>query len=289
MSELQSKNLRTPEETIDLPGVIEDIVDLGDLSVSRSVLEPGWRWSTHIRPQVGGDWCQARHVGVVLSGRIGIQMEDGTVREFGPDDVYIIPPGHDGYVIGHEQCVAIEWSGVRAFAGFRALQGRALATLLFTDLANSTALTNQLGDNAWRNLLSAHFEGARVELDRFGGREVNTTGDGMLATFEGPAQALRCAGAIRDAARDAGLAVRAAVHVGEVELVGKDVRGSTVNAAARIVGIAGAHEILLSEMTRILAQDAGFEFEDRGEHKLKGLPETWRLYAHVPKAAPTTR
>jgi class 3 adenylate cyclase len=135
-------------------------------------------------------------------------------------------PGHDGWTIGDEPCVQIEWAGLHTFAGLGAgLRGRALVTLLFTDLVDSTATAKQLGDKGWRDLLTAHFEAIRAELDRFGGREVDTTGDGMLATFDGPAPALHCSGAIRRSAARQGLRIRAGVHVGEVELVGGRVRG----------------------------------------------------------------
>ncbi|MDQ4108237.1 MAG: hypothetical protein M3138_05440 [Actinomycetota bacterium] len=279
MAELRGKNLGNPDETIRLPGIVEELVDLGDLTVGRTVQEPGWRWSTHVRAHVGGDWCEARHVGVVVSGRLGVVLRDGTAREFGPDDVYDIPPGHDGYTVGDEECVLIEWSGLRALAGFRSGSPRALATLLFTDIVDSTAVAGRLGDTAWRALLSTHFEAARSALDRFGGREVKTTGDGLLATFDGPAQALRCAAAIADAARREGVRIRAGVHIGEVELVGEDVRGVAVHEAARIMAQARANEILVSETTRALALSAGLSFEDRGTHDLKGLPGEWRLYA----------
>ncbi len=180
------KSFRDPDETMELDGVTERQVELGDLTIGRQKLEPGWRWSTHVRPHVGGDWCQARHVGVMLSGRLGIRLRDGTTFELGPDDVFDIPPGHDGYVIGHEAVETIEWAGSRAFWGSRAgAHGRALATLMFTDLVDSTAIANRLGDGAWRTLLSEHFESARTQLERFNGREVKTTGDGLLATFEG--------------------------------------------------------------------------------------------------------
>lgn len=282
MVEPRFKNLGNPDETIEMPGVTQHQVDLGDLTVGRVVHEPGWRWSTHLRPQIGGDWCQARHVGVVLSGRVGALFEDGTTVEFGPDDVYEIPPGHDGYVIGHEPCVVLEWSGLRAFTGFRTgSQGRALATLLFTDIADSTTVANRLGDVAWREALSAHFESARAELERFRGREVKTTGDGMLATFDGTAQALLCAAAIRHRSARHDLQLRAAVHVGEVELVGTDVRGTAVNEAARIMEQAETDETLVSETTRALALTSGLAFEDRGMRTLRGLPGEWRLYAHV--------
>lgn len=282
MAEPLSKNLDDPDETIQFPGITQEQVDIGDLTVGRVTQEPGWRWSTHIRPQVGGDWCQARHVGVVLSGRFGALFEDGTTLEFGPNDVYEVPPGHDGYTIGHEPCVVLEWSGLRAFTGFRGgSSGRALATLLFTDLANSTELVSRLGDVAWREMLSTHFEAARSELERFHGREVKTTGDGLLATFDGPARAILCAAAIRDRAARTQLQLRAAVHVGEVELVGADIRGAAVHEAARILEQAEPGETLLSETTRALALTSGLAFEDRGTKELKGLPGEWRLYAHA--------
>jgi class 3 adenylate cyclase len=283
--ESRSKNLRTPDETIRLPGITEELVDLGDLTVGRSVQEPGWRWSTHTRPIVGGDWCKARHVGIVLSGRFGAQLKDGTVLDLGPEDVYDIPPEHDGYTIGDEPCVLLEWSGLRAFLGSRAgSHDRILATLLFTDLVDSTVIASQLGDVAWRELLSRHYEAVRAQMERFGGREVKTTGDGLLATFAGPAQALHCAAAICRVANQEGLHLRAGVHVGEIELVGSDVRGVAVHQAARIMANAGEDEILVSEITRTLALTSGLVFQDRGHHSLKGFPGQWRLFAYLADA-----
>ncbi len=281
MAEARSKSLRTPDETISYPSMTVSQIELGDLTVGRIVQQPGWRWSTHVRPQVGGELCQARHVGVVVSGRFGVWFPDGTTLEFGPDDVHEIPPGHDGYTIGDEPCVVISWAGLRAFSGFP-IGSRALASLMFTDIVDSTSHAQRIGDGAWRDLLSVHFETARGELERFHGREVKTTGDGLLATFEGPAQALRCAAAIRDLAGGQGLQIRAGVHVGEVELVGSDVRGVAVHEAARIMAAAGDDEILVSEITRALALTAGLEFEDRGIRTLKGLEGEWRLFAYRP-------
>ena len=290
MVESLSKSLRTPDETIRFPALTEELVDLRDLTVGRTVHEPGWRWSTHVRPEVGGEWCEARHVGVVLSGRLGFLLRDGATAELGPDDVYEIPPGHDGWTIGDEPCVVIEWAGLRAFSGFRSRpRGRVLATLLFTDLVDSTTLANRLGDVAWHELLSAHFEAARGELERFRGREVKTTGDGLLATFDAPALALHCAAAIRRAAGRGGLRIRAGVHVGEAELVGNDVRGVAVHEAARIMAKAGEGEILVSETTRALVLAAGLRFEERGIHTLKGLPGEWRLFAFLADPADRAR
>ena len=282
MAEVIRGNLDAPDELIEFPKITTNLVELGDLTVGLMVAEPGWRWSTHIRPKVGGKWCQARHVGVVIAGRLGIDFSDGTYAEFGQNDVFDIPPGHDGFTIGDEPCVQIEWGGIRAWAGFpTGIHSRVLATLLFSDIVDSTAIANRLGDSRWRELLSRHLEAARRELERFGGREVTTTGDGMLATFDGPARALHCAAAIRDAANRDDLHIRVGVHVGEVELVGDDVRGVAVHEAARIMAAAADDEILVSDLTRALAMSAGLSFEDRGAHDLKGLEGEWRLAAYV--------
>ncbi|HUE61478.1 MAG TPA: adenylate/guanylate cyclase domain-containing protein, partial [Acidimicrobiales bacterium] len=188
-----------------------------------------------------------------------------------------------------EPCVQIEWSGLRAFAGFRlaGTYNRALVTLLFTDLVDSTMMANRIGDVAWRDLLSTHYEATRAALERHRGHEVNTTGDGLLATFDGPAAALRCAAAIGRAAAREGLQVRASVHVGEVELVGTDVRGIAVHEAARILSAAAPDEILVSATTRALAGSSGFVFQDRGTHLLKGLQGEWELFACLECDEPT--
>jgi class 3 adenylate cyclase len=282
MAEALSKSFERPDDVVEFPLIKTRIVELGDLTVGELVSQPGWRWSTHVRPTVGGVWCQARHVGFVVSGRLGIDFSDGMRLEFGPGDVFDIPPGHDGYTVGDEPCVQVEWQGIRAWAGFpTGIHSRVLVTLLFTDLVDSTAKAAELGDARWRQLLSDHFEAVRAELERFGGREVKTTGDGMLATFEGPARALHCAAAIRRAAEKHRLEIRAGVHVGEVELVGEDVRGVTVHEAARVMAAAGPGEILVSDLTRALAGASGLAFDDRGTHTLKGLDGEWRLAAFV--------
>jgi class 3 adenylate cyclase len=282
MPEIIWKSLDRPEETIEFPGVVGHVVELGDLTVARLVHEPGWRWSTHMKPTVGGEWCQARHVGVVLSGGLGIELSDGTTMEFGPNDVFDVPPGHDGYAVGDEPLIQIEWAGIRAWAGFpTGIHSRVLRTLLFTDLVDSTQIASRLGDARWRALLSGHFEAVRAELELYRGREVTTTGDGVLATFDGPALALRCADAIRARANKDDLHIRAGVHVGEVELVGDDVRGVAVHEAARIMAEAGTDEILVSDLTRALAVSTGLTFEDRGTRTLKGLDGEWRLAAFV--------
>lgn len=273
------KALSEPDERVRFPKIIEDIVDLGDVSVGRTVSEPGWRWSTHVRPEVGTEWCEARHVGVVISGRLGMLLRDGTELLLGPYDVYDIPPGHDGWTVGDEPCEVIEWTGLRAFAGFRGVSRGVLATLLFTDIVDSTVVAARLGDAAWKEVLSSFLEGARSELERCRGRELRFTGDGLLAAFETTGAALRCAAALRRVADRNGLRLRAAVHAGEVEFVGGDVRGLAAHVAARILAVAAADEILVSEATRALG--SGLAFEDRGSHSLKGLPGEWKVFAYV--------
>ena len=282
MAEVTRKSLDAPEEVITFPKMTASLVELGDLTVGLFVSEPGWRWSEHTRPRVGGEWCQARHIGVVISGRLGIDFSDGTSVTFDPNDVFDIPPGHDGYTHGDETLVQIEWSGIRAWAGFpTGVHSRVLRTLLFTDLVDSTQIAIRLGDARWRELLSEHFTGARAELERFQGREVTTTGDGIVATFDGPARAIHCAAAIRRRAEANDLHIRAGVHVGEVELVGNDVRGVAMHEAARIMAAAGTDEILVSELTRALAISTDLRFEDRGTQALKGLDGEWKLAAFV--------
>ena len=279
------KSVEQPDEVVEFPNVRTDIVHLGDVTVGRFVNQPGWRWSKDVRPAVGGDWCQIRHVGFIVSGRLGIEFTDGSSIVFGPGDVFEIPPGHDGYTVGDEPVVQIEWSGLRNWAGLGSGRNRVLATLLFADVVGSTQVVSRLGDGVWRDLLSQTFESLRAELERFGGREVKTTGDGMLVTFDGSARAVQCAAAIRRIAREHGLQLRIGVHVGEVELVGDDVRGTAVHEAARIMAAAGPDEILVSELTRMLSAAAGLAFVDRGTQALKGLDGEWRLAAFGEAAA----
>jgi class 3 adenylate cyclase len=159
---------------------------------------------------------------------------------------------------------------------------RVLATVLFTDIASSTEKAVQLGDQRWAELLESHHDAVRRELDRYRGREIDTAGDGFLATFDGPARAVRCALAIRKSVRDVGLEIRAGLHTGEVELAGNDVRGIAVHMAARVVAAARPSDVLVSRTVKDLVAGSGIVFEDRGEHKLKGVPGEWRLYAVAP-------
>lgn len=156
---------------------------------------------------------------------------------------------------------------------------RALATILFTDIVGSTEKAAELGDLGWRQLLERHDAAVRHQLSLHRGREVKTMGDGFLATFDGPARAIRCASALRDEVAGLGIEVRAGIHTGEVELIGDDVGGMAVNIGARIGALADPGEVLVSSTVRELVVGSGLEFEERGIEKLKGAPGEWRLFA----------
>jgi class 3 adenylate cyclase len=155
---------------------------------------------------------------------------------------------------------------------------RRLATVLFTDIVDSTAMAAELGDRAWHELLEKHHEVVRRALDRFGGREVDTAGDGFFATFDGPARAVRCARAIVESVHELGLEVRAGLHTGEFEMVDGAVRGIAVHLGARVAGKAGPGEVLVSSTVKDLVAGSGLRFRDRGRVELKGVPGEWQLY-----------
>ena len=156
---------------------------------------------------------------------------------------------------------------------------RVLATVLFTDIVDSTRRAAEMGDRDWHALLDAHDAVVRSQLARFRGREVNTSGDGFLAMFDGPQRAIRCAMAIRDAVQALGIEVRAGLHTGECEVRGDDIGGIAVHIGARVSALAGPNDVLVSSTLRDLVIGSGLEFEDRGAHQLKGVPGEWRLFA----------
>jgi class 3 adenylate cyclase len=156
---------------------------------------------------------------------------------------------------------------------------RVLATVMFTDVVGSTERAVALGDQRWREVLDAHDEAVRQQLAAFRGSEVKTTGDGFLATFDGPARAIRCGHAIAVAARGLGIDVRVGLHTGEIELRGDDIGGVAVHIGQRVTALAEPGEILVSSTVKDLVAGSGLEFDDRGEHELRGVPGTWHLYA----------
>jgi class 3 adenylate cyclase len=166
--------------------------------------------------------------------------------------------------------------------------GRRLSTVMFTDIVASTAHAVQLGDQRWRALLDRHDAVVRAELSRVGGVEIKFIGDGLLATFDGPGRAIDCAFAMREAVRPLGIQIRIGIHTGEIELRDNDIGGIAVHIGARIAGLAGPSEILVSQTVSDLVAGSEIKFDERGPHELKGVPGTWRLYAVIrPSAGPT--
>jgi class 3 adenylate cyclase len=182
------------------------------------------------------------------------------------------PPG-----LGDEAVTAAirDWVGVAPTAPDL---DRVLASVLFTDIVGSTEQLSAVGDSEWRSILARHDERSRAEVERFRGRFVDSTGDGLFATFDGPARAVRCANAIGEAVADLGIRIRAGVHTGEVELEGDAVRGIAVHIGARVAALAGPSEVLVSQPVKDLVVGSGLVFEDAGEHELKGVPDRWHLY-----------
>jgi class 3 adenylate cyclase len=198
-----------------------------------------------------------------------------------PDAKYVELPGRNMY-----HFVEPDWrASFQEIAHFltghqvEVADDRVLATVLFTDIVDSTRRAAEMGDRDWHALLDAHDAVVRSQLARFRGREVNTAGDGFLAMFDGPQRAIRCATAIRDAVLALGIQVRAGLHTGECEVRGNDLGGIGVHIGARVSALAGPNDVLVSSTLRDLVIGSGIEFEDRGTHQLKGVPGEWRLFA----------
>lgn len=273
-----AKSFDQPDRVIEAPGVTAEIVEFGPLAVARTTHVAGWRWSTHVKPIVGTERCLSRHVGLVLAGLLGVELIDGRRFELSPGTVFDIPPGHDGWTVGDEPAVTVEWTG--GIEWLVPAQGeRALVAVLFTDIVGSTTQAERLGDRRWRSLLTAHDDAVRQLITMGHGRAVTTTGDGFLAVFDGPARAIRAAMQIRERTQVIGLELRQGIHVGEVELVGSDIHGRTVHETARIMALAGGGEILVSAVTRALTAGSGYAFTSRGTQELKGIAGRHELFA----------
>lgn len=283
--QLRHKRFDRPDEVRIVEKARVELIELGELAVGRAIFEPGWRWSDHVKPIVGTESCQVHHLGYVLSGHLHVEMTDGASLEVVGGDAFEIPPSHDAWVIGDEPWISVDWAGRRLFAKSpKEISDRIFTTLVFTDLCGSTETLNRLGDARWRLLLAEHNQAVRAEIERFGGREAKTTGDGFFVLFDSPARAVRGAAAMLDAAATHGLTARAGIHAGEVELQGEEVRGIAVHAAARILGVAQPGEVLVSTTIRDLLAGSGLDFVDRGEFQLRGLNGFRSLAALVPRS-----
>jgi class 3 adenylate cyclase len=277
---LRRKRFDQPDEVRELEKARNELVELGELAVGRTIFQPGWRWSEHVRPIAGTPSCEIHHIGYVVSGQIHVEMDDGACVELVGGDTFEIPPGHDAWVVGDEPWVSIDYAGRRLFARSPTeLSQRVLRSVVFTDLSGSTQTVRMLGDARWRVLLADHNQVAREAIERHGGREINTTGDGFLVLFESPAAAVRGAAAMMAAAQSVGLAARAAIHTGEVELNGAEVSGIAVHLAARVLGVAGPGEVLVTSTTRDLLDGSGLVFAHHGEFDLRGIEGRRTVFA----------
>jgi class 3 adenylate cyclase len=283
MARMLRKLLSTPDEVRPFTHGRAEIWELGDTVIGKQVFEPGWRWSNDVKPVALTDTCEYHHVGLVMSGRLLFETPDGLQMEVGPGMLFEVQPGHDAVVLGDEPCVIYDFAGMRTFG--RPLVGsgqRVLATILCTDIVDSTATAVRVGDAAWRDLIAEQTSATRREIDRYRGREATTTGDGLLALFDGAERAIHCAAAIQRASGSLGVQLRIGIHTGEVERLTDNVRGVAVHLVTRVTALAGPGEVLISGVTRDLLTETSLRLESRGEHALKGIPkpvELWQLAA----------
>jgi class 3 adenylate cyclase len=279
MPRLQAHRFAAPDEVRTFPHGRADVVALDESPVGRAVYEPGWRWTRDVATIAGTKTCQMHHLGYSISGVVHVVTDDGQELDILPESIYEIPAGHDAWVLGDEPWVTIEWTSARTFGVAPEGPGEGIvATVLFTDIVDSTVILQRIGDRAWRDLLSTHNHALRYDLNRFRGREVATTGDGFLALFDGATRAVRCGRAMARSAQALGLAIRVGVHTGEVEIIGPNAAGLAVHAAARVMSIARGGEVLVSSTTKDLLEGSGLDLEDAGSHELKGLAGKRRLY-----------
>jgi class 3 adenylate cyclase len=279
MPRLQSRPFAAADEERTFPHGRAQVVTLDESPVGRAVYEPGWRWTRDMPAIAGTATCQLHHLGYSISGLMHVVTDDGQEMDIVPESIYEIPAGHDAWVVGDQPWVTVEWTSARTFGvGPEDPGERVVATVLFTDIVDSTATLQRMGDWGWNALLTDHTRVHRDALNPFRGREVATTGDGFLAVFDGATRAVRCGVAMARAAERLGLGIRVGVHTGEVEFVGPNARGLAVHAAARVMSIAGAGEVVVSSTTRDLLEGSGLRLDDAGTHELKGLAGKRQLF-----------
>lgn len=281
MGRIERKSISEPDEVRELPGITLSLLRVGSLGLGYATVQPGFRWSTHLRKETDEPLCQIHHVQLLLSGRFAVEMDDGEYVEIGPNEIFDVPPGHDAWVLGDEPAVLLDFLGNIDQLGRPASRDRIVTTLMMTDIVDSTATASRLGDTTWKQKLGEHNRLVRARLERYLGKEVNTTGDGFLAMFASAVGAIRCAASIRDATAEMGLPVRIGVHTGEVELLPGDIGGVSVHAAARVMAFGMASDVMVSASTRGLVEDGGLHFESRGVQALKGLQTPLEVFALV--------
>jgi class 3 adenylate cyclase len=282
LAHMQRKSLDLPDETRMLPNGRTDIWNLGDFVVGLMTLEPGWQWSKDVKPIAQTEWCEYHHLGLVMEGQLHYITPDGLEMEVGPGMLYEVLPVHDAWVVGDEPVIQYDFAGMRTFALPAAARSeRTLATLVCTDIVDSTATAERVGPASWATMLASLNAESRRQIDKFRGKLATTTGDGIIAMFDGAERAIRCAAAIRDAAADLGFGLRIGVHTGEIELIPDNVRGVAVHVLSRVTALAAAGEVLVSGTTYELVADSELRFEDRGLHELKGVTGARQIWALV--------
>jgi class 3 adenylate cyclase len=213
---------------------------------------------------------------------MGIRTDEGEELVVGPNQVFDLPPGHVTWVEGDDELVMVDWAGGAGFAPQLGREARAMATILFTDIVESTARASEAGDASWKRTVAMHDDVVRNVLPEFGGREIATAGDSFLVAFDNVESAIRCGLALVRALAAIELPIRVGIHSGEVIMSGSQLRGLAVHAAARIVDEAEPGEVLVSRTTRDLAEGAtGLTFESRGRFRLKGLNREHELFSLV--------
>ena len=282
MAHMQRKSLELPDETRLIPNGRTDIWNLSDFVVGRITFDPGWRWSKDVKPIAGTEWCEYHHLGLVMEGTLHYITPDGLEMEVSPGMLYEILPGHDAWVVGDEPVIQYDFAGMRTFALPAAARSeRVLATLVCTDIIDSTATAERVGPGAWAAMLAELNADCRRQIDKFRGKLAATTGDGIIAMFDGAERAIRCAAEIAAGAARMGFGLRIGVHTGEVEIIPDNIRGVAVHVVSRVTALASAGEVLISSTTHELVADSDLRFEDRGQHELKGVTGARQIWALV--------
>ena len=280
MSRVEVRDLGEPEAVVTYRLGATSQVRLAGTVVSHHVLQPGWSWEEHAQPEAGTASCELYHRGVVLRGRMGVRTDEGEEVVIGLNQVFDLPPGHVTWVEGDEELVMLDWAGGAGFDVQAGESARVMATILFTDMVDSTARARKAGDVAWKRTVAMHDDVVRTVLVRFGGHEVETAGDSFLIVFDGAERAIRCGLELVEALAAIQVPIRVGIHSGEVEPTAEHIRGVAVPTAARIMAEAGDREVLVSGTTRDLAEGAtGLVFEPRGRYHLKGLEREHDLFA----------
>ena len=282
MASSQRKSMDMPDEERAIPNGKVEVWNLGDFVVGRATFNPGWRWSTDIKPIAGTDWCEYHHLGLMVQGRMHFITKDGMEMELEAGHLYEVLPGHDAWIVGDEPCIQYDFAGMRTFALPAAGRSeRILATLVCTDIVDSTATAERVGPASWAAMLATLNAESTRQIDRFRGRLAANTGDGVIALFDGAERAIRCAAAISESAVTLGLGVRVGVHTGEVEIIPDNIRGVAVHLLSRVTALAAPGEVLVSGTTYELVADSDLRFEDRGPHELKGVTGARQIWALV--------